>query len=164
MLSLALPFAHSLHVAVSSWASQPSPPNSSLTPCRYKLSIFYNASITVFLSYHPSSLPWSPTESQSPTMASNRLRRIGKELADIQNDKDSSILCQTAHGDDITHLLASFPGPPDTPYEGGTYVVDVKLPNEYPFRPPVMFFKTKLWHPNVSSQTVGCLLSGHCIR
>jgi ubiquitin-conjugating enzyme (huntingtin interacting protein 2) len=86
-------------------------------------------------------------------MASNRLRRIAKELRDIQNDADSKIFAESADGQDLSHLLATFPGPPDTPYEGGTYIVDIKIPQEYPFRPPVMFFKTKLWHPNVSSQT-----------
>jgi ubiquitin-conjugating enzyme (huntingtin interacting protein 2) len=87
-------------------------------------------------------------------MASNRVRRIAKELADIQNDTESKILAEPANGEDLSHLRASFPGPPDTPYEGGTYVVDIKIPHEYPFRPPVMYFNTKLWHPNVSSQTV----------
>lgn len=87
-------------------------------------------------------------------MASNRMRRIAKELGDIQKDLQSGIIAQPASsGDDLSHLKASFPGPPDTPYEGGTYVVDIKIPNEYPFRPPVMKFETKLWHPNVSSQT-----------
>src|SRR5271168_3521290 len=90
-------------------------------------------------------------------MASNRVRRVAKELSDIQADTDSKIFAEPANGSDLSHLLASFPGPPDTPYEGGTYIVDIKIPNEYPFRPPVMFFKTKLWHPNVSSQTVGIL-------
>ena len=87
-------------------------------------------------------------------MASNRMRRIAKELGDIRKDTESNIHTQPVHGDDITHLMASFPGPPDTPYEGGTYYVDIKIPIEYPFRPPVMRFTTKLWHPNVSSQTV----------
>ncbi|KAI1003804.1 hypothetical protein K3495_g4405 [Podosphaera aphanis] len=86
-------------------------------------------------------------------MASNRLRRVAKELADIQSDSDSHIYAQAADGHDLSHLQASFPGPPDTPYEGGTYIIDVKIPNEYPFRPPQMQFKTRLWHPNVSSQT-----------
>lgn len=88
-------------------------------------------------------------------MASNRMRRIAKELGDIQSDVTSAIMAQPAgSGDDLTHLKASFQGPPDTPYSGGTYIVDIKIPNEYPFRPPVMKFETKLWHPNVSSQTV----------
>ncbi|TAQ84496.1 hypothetical protein B7494_g7185 [Chlorociboria aeruginascens] len=87
-------------------------------------------------------------------MASNRLRRIAKELADIQQDTVSKIFAEATNGGtDLSHLKATFPGPPDTPYEGGTYIVDIKIPNEYPFRPPVMFFSTKLWHPNVSSQT-----------
>jgi len=86
-------------------------------------------------------------------MASNRVRRIAKELGDIQRDTESKVMAQPANGDDLSHLKASFQGPPETPYEGGTYIVDIKIPNEYPFRPPVMKFETKLWHPNVSSQT-----------
>ncbi|ELR02265.1 hypothetical protein VC83_00637 [Pseudogymnoascus destructans] len=87
-------------------------------------------------------------------MASNRIRRIAKELGDIQKDQSSSIEARAAgSGEDLTHLKATFPGPPDTPYAGGQYVVDIKIPVEYPFRPPVMKFETRLWHPNVSSQT-----------
>jgi len=80
------------------------------------------------------------------------MRRIAKELADIQNDTDSRILCQSV-GDNISSLKGTFCGPPDTPYEGGTFIIDIKMPDQYPFRPPVMKFETKLWHPNVSSQT-----------
>ncbi|KAG9236756.1 ubiquitin-conjugating enzyme/RWD-like protein [Amylocarpus encephaloides] len=86
-------------------------------------------------------------------MASNRIRRVAKELADIQADAESRIFCEPCNGGDLSHLMATFPGPPDTPYEGGTYIVDVKIPQEYPFKPPIMYFTTKLWHPNVSSQT-----------
>ncbi|KAF2630374.1 hypothetical protein BU25DRAFT_408328 [Macroventuria anomochaeta] len=87
-------------------------------------------------------------------MASNRARRIAKEIADIKNDKLSQILVEPAgNGDDLTHLHGQFFGPPDTPYEGATYHVDIKIPSEYPFRPPNMKFETKIWHPNVSSQT-----------
>jgi hypothetical protein len=92
----------------------------------------------------------------TPRMASsNRNRRIAKEIADIQNDQHSKIVVEPAgNGDDLTHLRGQFFGPPDTPYEGGSFTVDIKIPSEYPFRPPVMRFETKLWHPNVSSQTV----------
>jgi len=32
------------------------------------------------------------------------------------------------------------------------------MPGDYPFRPPVMVFDTKIWHPNISSETgVICL-------
>ena len=38
-------------------------------------------------------------------------------------------------------------------YEKGEYQIDIKIPLEYPFKPPKMKFDTKIWHPNVSSQT-----------
>lgn len=88
-------------------------------------------------------------------MTSNRSRRIAKELADIYADSQSQILAEPVNDEgDITHLRGSFPGPPGTPYEGGTYHVNIRIPPEYPFRPPSIRFETKVWHPNVSSQTV----------
>lgn len=87
-------------------------------------------------------------------MSSNRVRRIAKEIADIHADIHSKIQVEPVNADDLTHLRGQFLGPPDTPYEGGKYSVDVVIPPDYPFRPPVMKFETKLWHPNVSSQTV----------
>ena len=86
-------------------------------------------------------------------MAGHRARRIGKELADIQADTVSHINVESM-GDSVTKLKGSFQGPPGTPYEGGTFEVDINIPNEYPFKPPIMKFHTKIWHPNVSSQTV----------
>lgn len=88
-------------------------------------------------------------------MSSNRTRRIAKEIADIHADSQSNVLAETVgSGEDLTHLKGSFKGPPGTAYEDGTYIIDIRIPNEYPFRPPVMKFDTKIWHPNVSSQTV----------
>lgn len=88
-------------------------------------------------------------------MTSNRTRRLLKELKDIKDDDLTKVTAKAAgDGGDINHLKGTFPGPPGTPYEGGTYVVDIKVPTEYPFRPPVMKFDTKVWHPNISSQTV----------
>lgn len=92
-------------------------------------------------------------------MASNRTRRIGKEIADIHADTHSQIKAEPFYNnDDITHLRGSFPGPPGTPYEGGTYNIEIKIPTDYPFRPPTMKFETKVWHPNVSSQTVSLVM------
>ena len=72
----------------------------------------------------------------------------------------SNITAEPAnYNGDLTHLKACIPGPPGTPYEGGKYIVDVKIPTEYPFRPPVMKFITPVWHPNISSQTVCLSLS-----
>lgn len=98
-------------------------------------------------------------------MASNRGRRIAKEILDIRADTISHITVDPMGDDeDITHLRGSFPGPPGTPYEGGTYAIDIRIPTDYPFRPPKMKFVTKVWHPNVSSQTVSSLGHTRIIR
>lgn len=81
-------------------------------------------------------------------------RRILKELDDMAKDTTSGMHATPLDVADMTHLQGRFAGPPGTPYEGGEFVVDIKLPDNYPFMPPRMKFITKIWHPNVSSQTV----------
>ncbi len=88
-------------------------------------------------------------------MATTRERRITKELADLFNDKDASgVAAMPIDPSNLAHLKGSFPGPPDTPYAGGRYQIDIVIPDMYPFKSPAMKFDTKIWHPNVSSVTV----------
>ncbi|KAF2157976.1 hypothetical protein K461DRAFT_326115 [Myriangium duriaei CBS 260.36] len=86
-------------------------------------------------------------------MSANRNRRLGKEIQDVQKDTHSGITLELLDPAEMTSLKGIFKGPPDTPYEGGTFIVDIRIPNEYPFQPPKMKFDTKIWHPNVSSVT-----------
>lgn len=83
----------------------------------------------------------------------SRMKRIVKELDDVQKDTEASITLNLVQEDDLSHLKGTFIGPPDTPYAGGKFVVDIKIPNEYPFKPPIMKFDTKVYHPNISSVT-----------
>jgi len=39
-------------------------------------------------------------------------------------------------GDSYTDLKGEIAGPPDTPYEGGTFFLEIKVPETYPFNPP----------------------------
>lgn len=85
----------------------------------------------------------------------SRERRIAKELIDIQADRDDSgVFATSADGHSLNHLKGTVPGPPDTPYAGGSFTIDIQIPDSYPFKSPTMKFDTKIWHPNVSSQTV----------
>ena len=55
--------------------------------------------------------------------------------------------------DDLTELSGTIKGPPDTPYEGGTYKLEIKIPDTYPFNPPRVRFITKvstIYHSNVN--------------
>lgn len=40
-------------------------------------------------------------------------------------------------------------GPEDTPWEGGTFQLDINFANDYPNHPPNIQFKTKMYHPNI---------------
>jgi ubiquitin-protein ligase len=49
----------------------------------------------------------------------------------------------------VRELLARFPGPVATPYEGGVFYLGLSIPDGYPVRPPHVWFCTKIYHPNV---------------
>lgn len=58
-----------------------------------------------------------------------------------------------ADGSSLSHLEGTITGPEGTPYEGGVFKIDIIIPSSYPFEPPKMKFVTKIWHPNISSNT-----------
>lgn len=83
-------------------------------------------------------------------MAGPPRARIAKELEDIERDDSCGI--RIRRETDVT-MTGFFPGPDDTPYSGGQFTVAIEIPVGYPFEPPKMKFRNKVWHPNVSSVT-----------
>lgn len=79
--------------------------------------------------------------------------RLQKELKDILAGSADSGVSAEVVGDDLSHWKGTLKGPEGTPYEGGIFTVDIRLDDDYPYNPPKMKFDTKVWHPNVSSQT-----------
>lgn len=55
------------------------------------------------------------------------------------------------HTESPFHLVGTFPGPEGSPYEKGIFDIDIQIPDGYPFKPLVMKFITKVYHPNISS-------------
>ncbi|CAM9149183.1 unnamed protein product, partial [Ectocarpus fasciculatus] len=71
---------------------------------------------------------------------------------EFRNDTSSGVSIE-ADDANSTHFTGIITGPDNTVYDGGVFKVDINIPTEYPFAPPKMKFITKVWHPNVSSQT-----------
>jgi len=86
--------------------------------------------------------------------------RIAKELADVcRDDKVSGVRVFKNESSDRA-LKGKINGPVGTSYEGGVFEIEITIPPQYPFEPPKMRFVTKVYHPNISSQTGAiCLVS-----
>ncbi|PKY00814.1 ubiquitin-conjugating enzyme E2-20 kDa [Aspergillus campestris IBT 28561] len=52
---------------------------------------------------------------------------------------------------------ATITGPTETPYEGLTFKLSFTFPNNYPYAPPTVLFKTPIYHPNFDFSGRICL-------
>jgi len=85
-------------------------------------------------------------------IAEARIRREFKEVVKSEEVAKCFIKVEMMH-DCFTELRGEIIGPPDTVYAGGRFILEIKIPETYPFNPPKVKFSTKIWHPNISSVT-----------
>lgn len=87
------------------------------------------------------------------------LKRIHKEAKDMATlgESVSGISAGPINESDIYHWKGSIVGPEGTPYEGGIFYLDIKIPKEYPFKAPKVIFKTPIYHCNIRDNGEICL-------
>ncbi|TKA28384.1 hypothetical protein B0A50_03851 [Salinomyces thailandicus] len=91
-------------------------------------------------------------------MAGNK--RIMKELGEIQSNPPDGVSISLPSESDFNVWHATISGPSDSVYAGGNWKVEITLPKEYPFKPPQLSFKTKIYHPNVTNDERGAMCLG----
>lgn len=85
-----------------------------------------------------------------------RIARVKKELQMLTESPPHGISCYPV-SDDITRFEAKILGGDGTPYAGGTFKLEIDLPERYPFEPPKVQFMTPIYHPNIDNAGRICL-------
>ena len=84
-------------------------------------------------------------------------KRLEKEYKNIDSDTTSCVSANPISRKNLYDWTGIILGPKDTPYEDGIFKLDIKIPKDYPFRPPKVKFITKIYHPNIGSKGNICL-------
>ncbi|KAM7105471.1 ubiquitin-conjugating enzyme E2 E3 isoform 1-T5 [Molossus nigricans] len=114
--------------------------------------------------------------SKTTAKLSTSAKRIQKELAEITLDPPPNcslgllltswlqspfeLITQPSagpKGDNIYEWRSTILGPPGSVYEGGVFFLDITFSSDYPFKPPKVTFRTRIYHCNINSQGVICL-------
>ncbi|XP_034237758.1 ubiquitin-conjugating enzyme E2 L3 isoform X2 [Thrips palmi] len=83
-------------------------------------------------------------------------KRLQKELVDIRVTGPKAF--RDVQVDESNMLLwHGFIVPDNPPYNKGAFRIEINFPAEYPFKPPKIHFKTKIYHPNIDEKGQVCL-------
>ena len=86
-----------------------------------------------------------------------------QELKDIEREPIALILYLGPGDSDPFTWYALLKGPDDTPFSNGTFKLQIKIPDDYPFVPPTVEFLTPVYHPNISTTTTGGTAAKICL-
>ena len=79
-------------------------------------------------------------------------KRLSKEMQDLNASPLEGVAIDLV-SDQLTHWNVHITGPEDTPYAGGRFTVSIDFSDNYPFKCPKVQFVTKIYHPNIKTET-----------
>ncbi|XP_037721696.1 ubiquitin-conjugating enzyme E2 19 [Drosophila subpulchrella] len=82
--------------------------------------------------------------------------RLQKEIAEFSRGTIEGCNVEVVNNN-LFHWTATIPGPPETPYEGGHFKLELVFPKNYPFQAPYIAFITRIYHCNIAMSGHICL-------
>jgi ubiquitin-conjugating enzyme E2 D/E len=76
-------------------------------------------------------------------------RRLQKELESFDERPEPYSIVRCVNIANLYSWTGSVMGPADSPYNGGVFHLDIRIPKDYPFNPPRIYFRTRIYHPNI---------------
>ncbi|KAF2153247.1 UBC-like protein [Myriangium duriaei CBS 260.36] len=87
-------------------------------------------------------------------------KRISSELRQLSENPVEGTKVSLVDESNLNIWRVDMDGPLNSVYAGGTFHIEVNLPSQYPFKQPVLSFKTKIYHPNVTNDNQGSICLG----
>lgn len=84
-------------------------------------------------------------------------KRVQKELAECMANPPAGMAISMPSESDLFLWHVTLQAPAGSIYAGGQYGLVVSLPSDYPFKPPLVTFATRIYHPNVTNDNVGSI-------
>ncbi|XP_062314278.1 ubiquitin-conjugating enzyme E2 T isoform X2 [Osmerus eperlanus] len=79
-----------------------------------------------------------------------KISRLKRELQLLTTEPPPGIMCWQTEGQ-MDDLRAHIIGGSGTPFEGGVFLLEIKVPERYPFEPPQIRYLTPIYHPNIDN-------------
>ena len=80
------------------------------------------------------------------------MERIISEYKDINNNPiiNIGLTVGLLEENDYRKWRVTLTGPKDSLYKGGLFFINIEFPDDYPLKPPEIYFKTPIYHLNVN--------------
>lgn len=89
-------------------------------------------------------------------MSTAARRRLMRDFRRLQEDPPAGVSGAPGENNIMVWNAVIF-GPHDTPFEDGTFKLTMEFSEEYPNKPPVVKFLSKMFHPNIYADGGICL-------